>query len=241
MASPIHSPEELQSLRRFTVPTLANAIETFGVVPRDAGYCDASLRCHYPEMPLMLAYAVTARVATARPRRGVPEPDYWRFVAAQPGPKVAVVQDIDRPPRGAMWGEWNANVHRALGCVGMVTDGAARDLDGVRKLGFHYFSTHILPSHAHGVFIDFGGAVEVAGLSIRTGDLLAGDQHGVICIPAEIPLRQLAAVAAEIDRLEAEVFALCQSPDFRLDRLVALDASLAARWPKPAVPHTGAG
>jgi regulator of RNase E activity RraA len=227
------APDDLDALRRFTVPTLANAIETFGSVPADSGYCDARLHCHYPDVPLMLGYAVTARVATARPRSGVSEPEYWRFVAARPGPKVAVVQDIDRPPRGAMWGEWNANVHKALGCIGMVTDGAARDLDGVRRLGFHYFSTDILPSHAYGVFIDYGGAVEVAGLTIRTGDLLAGDQHGVLRIPPEIPVIELAEAAAQIDRLEAEVFALCQSPGFRLEALVELDASVGARWPRP--------
>jgi regulator of RNase E activity RraA len=68
-------------------------------------------------------------------------------------------------------------------------------------------------------------------LTIATGDLLACDEHGVIRIPPEIPLPDLARVAAEIDRLEAEIFALCQSPGFSLEKLIALDASVAARWP----------
>jgi 4-hydroxy-4-methyl-2-oxoglutarate aldolase len=238
MQTPRHSPEELDAIRRFTVPTLANAIETFGVIPSNEGYCDSTMQCRYPELPLMVGYAVTARVSTDQPpsqvRPGVSEPDYWRFIAGQPGPKVAVVQDIDRPPRGAMWGEWNSNVHKALGCVGMVTDGAARDLDAVRKLNFHFFSSHVLPSHGYGAFIDYGGAVRVAGLTVQTGDLLVGDMHGVLFIPPEIPLFELAQVAAEIDRLESEIFALCQSPDFSVDALAALDQSVASRWPKPA-------
>jgi len=227
--------QELDALRSFTVPTLANAIETFGVVEPTAGSCDSSMRCHFPEMGLVLGFAVTARVSTDQPpspvRPGVAEPDYWRFVRQRTGPKVAVVQDIDHPPRGAMWGEWNANVHRALGCVGMVTEGAARDLAAVRRLGFAFFSTAVLPSHGRGMFIDYGGSVRVAGLTIATGDLLACDEHGVIRIPPEIPLPDLARVAAEIDRLEAEIFALCQSPGFSLEKLIALDASVAARWP----------
>lgn len=237
MQSARHTKEELDAIRPFKVPTLANAIETFGVIPSNSGYCNLTMKCHFPDMPLMLGYVVTARVSTDQPpskvRPGIQEPDYWRFIASQPGPKVAVVQDIDNPPAGAMWGEWNANVHKALGCVGMVTDGAARDLDGVRKLGFHYFSTHILPTHGYGAFIDYGGSVRVAGLVVQTGDLLAGDQHGVILIPAEIPLLKLAEVAAEIDRLESEIFALCQSPDFSIEKLIELDASVASRWPKP--------
>lgn len=237
MRDVIHTKEELDAIRAFTVPTLANAIETFGVIPSNEGFCDSSIRCHFPHMPLMLGYAVTARVSTDQPpsetRPGVSEPDYWRFIASQPGPKIAVVQDIDTPPRGAMWGEWNSNVHKALGCVGMVTDGAARDLDAVQKLNFHFFSSHVLPTHGFGAWIDYGGSVRVAGLTVRTGDLLAGDMHGVLFIPPEIPLLELAKVAAEIDRLESEVFALCQSKDFSIEAMEALDQSVAKRWPKP--------
>lgn len=233
-----HKTQELDALRQFTVPTLINAIETFGVIPSNEGYCDSSLKCHFPEMPLMLGYAVTGRVSTDQPpsqvRPAIHEPDYWRFVESQPGPKIAVVQDIDSPPKGAMWGDWNANVHKALGCVGMVTEGAARDFDGVRQLDFHFFSTHILPSHGYGMFIDYGGSVRVAGLTINSGDLLVGDKHGVAIIPAEIPLLELAQVAAKIDSLESEIFVLCQSDHFSVEKLAELDASVAARWPKPS-------
>jgi 4-hydroxy-4-methyl-2-oxoglutarate aldolase len=143
-----HTQAELDAIRRFTVPTLMNAIETFGVVPNNSGYCDGTLQCRFPDLPLMLGYATTARISTDQPpsqvRPGINEPDYWRYIAAQPGPKVAVVQDIDNPPMGAMWGEWNSNVHKALGCVGMVTQGAARDLDAVSEMNFHFFSTQIM-------------------------------------------------------------------------------------------------
>jgi regulator of RNase E activity RraA len=233
-----HTKDELDAIRRYTVPTLANAIETFGVIPSNEGYCDASLHCHYPDLPLMVGYAVTARVSTDQPpspvRPSIHEPDYWQYIASREGPKVAVVQDIDSPPKGAMWGEWNSNVHKALGCVGMVTEGAARDLDGVRKLNFHFFSTHVLPTHAYGAFIDYGGSVRVAGLVIRPGDLLVGDQHGVLLIPPEISLIALADTARKIDELESEIFALCQSPGFSVDKLAELDQSVSSRWPKPA-------
>jgi regulator of RNase E activity RraA len=229
--------DDLDAIRSLTVPTLANAIETFGVIPSNSGYCNGRLRCHFPNMPLMVGFAVTARVSTDQPpsqiRPGIHEPDYWRYIANQPGPKVAVVQDIDNPPYGAMWGEWNSNVHKALGCVGMVTEGGARDLDAVKKLNFHFFSTQILPSHGYGAFIDYGGSVRVAGLTVQSGDLLVGDMHGVLRIPKEIPLRALAEAAREIDRLESEVFALCQSKDFSIEALEALDQSVASRWPKP--------
>lgn len=41
-----------------------------------------------------------------------------------------VVQDLDKPTMyGAFWGEVNSNIHKALGCVGTITDGGIRDTD----------------------------------------------------------------------------------------------------------------
>jgi len=230
-----HTREELKAVRKFTVPTLANALEVFKIIPQNEGFCNSEMVCRFPKMPLMLGYAVTSRVCTdqypSNIRPGISEPDYWQFVHDQAGPKVAVCQDIDTPPKGAMWGEWNSNVHKALGCVGMVCEGACRDLDGVQKLGFHFFSTQVLPTHGKGFFIDYGGDVRVAGLIVRMGDLIAADMHGVILIPSEVPLMELARVAAEIDNLESEVFALCQSSAFTVEAMAKLDTSIAQRWP----------
>lgn len=127
-----------------------------------------------------------------------------------------------------MGGAWNSHGHKALGRMGMVTEGAARDLDGVASLGFHGFSTQILPTHGGGVLIEHGEPVTVAGLEIKGGDLLAGDRDGVSMIPRQIPLAELGRVAAELDRLEARIFVLCLARDFTLEELTALDAEIAA-------------
>jgi hypothetical protein len=57
--------------------------------------------------------------------------------------------------------------------------------------------------------------------------------HGVLAIPPEIPLEDLAKVGHEIDQLESEIFAFCQSPKFNIDDLAKLDASVQSRWPRP--------
>jgi regulator of RNase E activity RraA len=134
-----------------------------------------------------------------------------------------------------MWGEWNANVHRALGCVGTVTDGAARDLEQVAALGFHVFSTSVSVAHGYGRFTGFGAPVSVAGLAIATGDVLVADRHGVLRLPPRdlVPVDELVDVADEIDRLEGEVFAYCQSVGFTVDGLRAVTESVDARWPRP--------
>lgn len=232
-----HMPDELAAVQKFSVPTLANALETFHVLPSNDGFCSPELKCLFPAMGTMVGYAATVRITSDQPpseaHQPIDEPQYWHWLDAQQGPKIVVVQDRDVPPKGAIWGEWNSHVHQALGCVGTITQGGVRDLDDVQHLGFHFFATAVLPSHAYAMFTDYGGPVCVAGLTIRTGDLLAGDRHGVILIPPEVPLAELASVSKEIERLEKEIFDFCKSPSFNLEGLAELDRSVQDRWPKP--------
>src|SRR5262245_621336 len=228
-------PTDLTELRTLTVPTLANAVELFEVVPPNAGYNRSPLTCHFPELGMCAGYAVTVTARTDTQAEAMDEPKYWKWLETMPGPKIVVVQDLDEPPGGAMWGEWNANVHRALGCVGTITQGAVRDLDALDRLRFHAFATSV------SVAVGYGDPVQVAGLPIETGDLLVADQHGVLRIPSDIPLKELCATARRIDELESEIFAYCARNDFTVDGLTALQESVLARWPHPRTSKGPAG
>ena len=90
----------------------------------------------------IVGYAVTSQTRAAFAPESGPDltGDYLRYVAEQPGPKIAVGQDLDDPPGlGAQFGEVNATIHKRLGCLGHITDGCPRDLDEVRDLGFQLF------------------------------------------------------------------------------------------------------
>jgi regulator of RNase E activity RraA len=232
----------LDELRTLTVPTLANAVEAFGVVAPNTGFNTRPLTCHFPAFGMCVGYAVTLQATTNRAPDLAPPPidetAYWRWLSTMDGPKIVVLEDLDDPPGGAMWGEWNANVHRTLGCVGTITQGAVRDLDALERLGFHAFATSVSVAHGYGAFVSYGEPVNVAGLPIRTGDVLVADLHGVLRIPPEIPLVELLETGRAIDRLESEIFAECQSADFSIDRLERLQESVLARWPHG--PHGGA-
>lgn len=236
--------DPLADLRTLTVPTLANAVEAFGVVPANRGYTTRPLTCHFPALGMCVGYAATVHATTDRAPGDAPppvdEPAYWRWLErlASRGPIVVVLHDLDDPPGGAMWGEWNGHVHRALGCVGTITQGAVRDLDALERLGFHTFATSVSVAHGYGAFTGYGEPATVAGLTVRTGDLLVADRHGVLRIPPEIPLGDLVEAGREIDRLEAEVFACSRSVDFSVGRLEQVQESVLARWPRG--PHAGA-
>jgi 4-hydroxy-4-methyl-2-oxoglutarate aldolase len=133
-----------------------------------------------------------------------------------------VMEDIDQPPGvGAYFGEVQTNIHRRLGCIGVVTNGHVRDLDEVHALGFHYFAGGVCVSHAYVHLIDFGLEVNVGGTSVHSGDLIHADKHGVLLVPKEIA-GDIPAAAAKVADREHRVISHCRSPDFSLEELSRL-------------------
>jgi 4-hydroxy-4-methyl-2-oxoglutarate aldolase len=222
--------EELETLRWIPTPAVANAIETFHLRPRTVGFMGPEIRQMFPSLPPIIGYAVTARVVAAYdpgPKGPVSRIDYWRYIeASSPGPRIAVVEDLDDPPAiGAFFGEVNANIHRALGCVGAITNGGIRDLSEVEALGFPIWAGSVVVSHAYVHLVHFGTPVRLGGLVVRPGDLLLADRHGVIQIPLEIA-RAIPEAARRIEEREKAIIRYCQSPGFSADGLAELMARL---------------
>ncbi len=233
MTGPTLSLDQIDALKRYNTPTIANAIEVFDVRGRHLGFLPHRIRCLLPDLPPIVGYAVTSRTRAALPGEGEVGPDvnadYLRYVAAQPGPKIAVGQDLDDPPGlGAQFGEVNATIHRKLGCVGHITDGCPRDLDEVAALGFGLFGLNPCVSHAYVRLVDFGTPVELAGVPIEPGDLIHADKHGVCLVPHAIAPR-LAEACAEVERLERPLLEHCRSEAFDLEEYIRLRAAMKAK------------
>lgn len=218
------SSEDLEKLRNITTPTIANAIERLKIRRNTEGYTDPTIRCFFPELDPIAGYACTAVIRSRQPN---PKPKYssrgpyWDYVQGCPVPRIAVVQDLDQPPAGAYFGEVNSNIHKRLGCVGVITDGSVRDLDESRALGFPFFASAVSVSHAYAHLEDFNVTVRVGGLEVRPGDLLVADKHGAILIPAGTE-RDVIAAAKEIEQYERPMIELCKSPEFSTERLAEL-------------------
>jgi 4-hydroxy-4-methyl-2-oxoglutarate aldolase len=227
MAYPL-SPDQLEALRRLDACTLANAIESFHERLRNEGYMNNSVRCLFPRLEPMIGYAATLKVRGSAPPMGnnpYPErTDWWDYVLSLPAPRVVAVQDIaSRPGTGSLIGAVNMHILEALHCVGVVTNGAVRNIPSAESAGFHYFAGSVTVSHAYVHIVELGTPVEVGGLKINSGDLLHGDIHGVQCIPMDLA-EQIPAVAAKITAREQELIALCRSPEFSLEKLRAAKA-----------------
>lgn len=224
--------EEIENLRRWSTCAVSNAIELFNVRPRNEGFMLSEIKCLFPDWRPMIGYAVTAVISAQSPEgRRIQPREWWEEIQKIPSPRVAVIHDLDRPVVGSFWGEVNANIHRALGCVGTVTDGSVRDLDEVKELGFHFFASGISVSHAYVHLVDVGIPVKVGGLLVKPGDLIMGDKHGVISIPLEIA-KDVPQAAQLIEDWERRVINFCKSDKFTLEGLKELYMAPRPTWPR---------
>ena len=111
---------------------------------------------------------------------------YRHYVGSLPGPKSVVVQDLDKPQViGSFWGEVNSNIHRALGCIGTITDGAIRDLDEMTNAGYKALARRLCVGHAYVTPVRWNCEVDVFGRKITPGQLIHADKHGFLTIPPE--------------------------------------------------------
>jgi regulator of RNase E activity RraA len=222
---------ELDALKRWPTCAISNGIELFNIRPRNEGFMLPEIKCVFPDLGPMIGYAVTAVItADSSEGRRIQPPDWWEQIQKIPGPKVVVIHDIDRPVLGSFWGEVNSNIYKVLGCIGTVTDGSVRDLNEVKELGFHFFSSCISVSHAYVHLVEVNIPVKVGGLVVKPGDLIMGDQHGVISIPMEIA-RDVPKAAQLVEDWERRVINLCKSKEFSLNGLKERYLS-----PRPTLP-----
>jgi regulator of RNase E activity RraA len=182
---------DLLQLKRWNTPTIYNGWEQ--ITKCDSG-ADAfnieETRDFMPQMGPMVGYAVTLVIepgnASHRQKNPKAGEEFRRYIASIPGPKIVVVQDLDKPRvLGSAWGEVSANMFRALGCVGTITDGAIRDLDEMTNAGFKALARRLCVGHAHVHPVRWNCEVEVFGRKVSPGDLIHADKHGFLVIPPE--------------------------------------------------------
>jgi len=215
----------LKALVGLSTPSVANAIDALGVRPKVGFTMRPEIACQFIELPPVVGYAATVTIAAEYP----PDPAsaihrhaYWDFLASLPKPLILVAQDLDEPSGlGAFLGEVNGTIHRGLGCIATITNGGYRDVDEMRALGLQVFAQYAITSAANMHIVEFGKPVRVGGITVTSGDLLHGDRHGVISVPAEAAQR-IPEAAARIREKELEIVSLYASGKFTLDELKKL-------------------
>jgi 3-hexulose-6-phosphate synthase/6-phospho-3-hexuloisomerase len=126
----------------------------------------------------------------------------------QAGPGDVLVID-SRGTQTAMWGELASHSSQVKGLAGVVIDGAIRDIDDIRAMGFPAWSRWVVPNagepKGHG---EIGSEVRCGGQAVRSGDWIIADDMGVVVVPQE-QAGEVANRSVEVhereDRLREEI------------------------------------
>jgi 3-hexulose-6-phosphate synthase / 6-phospho-3-hexuloisomerase len=108
----------------------------------------------------------------------------------------APVQAIDHARKGdvividacqgevAVWGELATHSCISKGVAGVVIDGAVRDIDDIRRLGFPVYARHFTPTAGEPKgFGEINAPIEICGRKVEPGDWIIGDESGIIVVP----------------------------------------------------------
>ena len=189
----------IAELRSFDLPTILNGWEK--ITKHDGAkecFNIEETKDFMPELGTVVAYAVTVVIEPSNPahkKNTQAKREYREYVSQAAGPKIAVVQDLDKPKTyGAFWGEVNSNIHKSLGCAGTIVDGGIRDLDEMKALEFKALARRLCVSHSHVHPVEWNCPVEVFGTKVDPGQLVIADQHGFLAVPTEDENALLAAV-----------------------------------------------
>lgn len=205
--------EMLQALKDFDTPSITNVVATYPLNPLCLGlynpwtenwYTDQTIRCMYPELGRTVGYAVTCVY-------GLPDPGFNRLtfmdvidaLDASPKPTILVLQQKFPPEIAGKVGLSGGNMTsamKAVGCLGMISNGPSRDLDEIRPMKFQYMLTGVSAGHGAMAVYAVNVPVSVGGMDVCPGEIIHMDEDGAVKFPAN----KLEAVLTNVQALQKE-------------------------------------
>jgi 4-hydroxy-4-methyl-2-oxoglutarate aldolase len=203
----------LLALKDFDTPSITNVVATYPANPLCLGlynpwtenwYTDQTVRCMYPELGRTVGYAVTCVY-------GLPDPSFKRLsfmdvidaLDASPKPTILALQQKFPPEIAGKVGLSGGNMTsamKAVGCVGVVSNGPSRDLDEIRPMKFQYLLSGVTPGHGDMAVYAVNVPVSVAGMDVSPGEIIHMDEDGAVKFPAD----KLEAVLTNVRALQIE-------------------------------------
>ncbi len=205
--------EMLLALKDFDTPSITNVVATYPANPLCLGlynpwtenwYTDQTVRCMYPELGRTVGYAVTCVY-------GLPDPSFKRLtfmdvidaLDASPKPTILVLEQRFPPAIAGKVGLSGGNMTsamKAVGCVGVVSNGPSRDIDEIRPMKFQYILSGVTPGHGDMAVQAVNVPVSVAGMDVAPGEIIHMDEDGAVKFPAG----KLEAVLTNVTALQKQ-------------------------------------
>ena len=221
----------LEELKNFDTPSITNVVATYPDHPPCLGlynpwsenwYTDQSIRCMYPELGRTVGYAVTCVF-------GMPDPGYSRLTfmdvvdALDTSEKPTILVLEQRFPKKisgkvGLAGGNMVSAMKALGCVGLISNGPSRDLDEIRPMKFQYMLTGAAAGHGDMAVHAVNVPVSVGGMDVAPGEVIHMDENGACKFPSD-----------RIGEVLDNVTALQREEEERMGRLQAAGSAAEVR------------
>ena len=225
------SRQMLEELKNFDTPSITNVVATYPDHPLCLGlynpwsenwYTDQSIRCMYPELGRTVGYAVTCVF-------GMPDPGYSRLTfmdvvdALDTSDKPTILVLEQRFPKKisgkvGLAGGNMVSAMKALGCVGLISNGPSRDLDEIRPMKFQYMLTGAAAGHGDMAVHAVNVPVSVGGMDVAPGEVIHMDENGACKFPSD-----------RIGEVLDNVTALQKEEEDRMGRLQAAGSAAEVR------------
>lgn len=185
----------IDNLKKLDVPSISDAMDKLGIpagclgikpVVRGHSFCGRAFTVHY--VPCGVHKGTVG--------------DFLDDVA----PGEVIVIDNSGREYCTVWGDIMTNVAAHRGIEATVIDGVCRDINGIEKLNYPVYSKgYYMMTGKERVEVDaINQPVAISGLQIRPGDILRGDDSGVIVIPTEYA-EQIVKSAQHIEATEQQI------------------------------------
>jgi 4-hydroxy-4-methyl-2-oxoglutarate aldolase len=218
----------INELRKFDTASICNVVATYGgtdiclsIYDPWLGeyYTDASIRCMYPDLGPVCGYSATALYSDKRPEsRSI---DRWTLpehLNSTPKPAILVAKQTysaGLENRSGLFGGVLTAQFKALGVVGVLTDGAIRDLEEIREQKVQYLATGLTSGHGDLQLCAAGLHLKVAGMAVEPGEIIHMDQCGAVKFPVKYLPKVLEYVTELLKREENDKL-FFQNPGFSL-------------------------
>lgn len=213
----------MEELKNFDTPSITNVVATYPTSELCLGlynpwserwYTDQTIKCMYPELGRLVGYAVTCVY-------GLPDPNFNRLtfgdvvdaLDAMPKPTILVLEQKFPPELAGRVGLAGGNMvsaMKALGCVGLISNGPSRDLDEVRPMQFQYMLTGVTAGHGAQAVHSVNAPVSVGGMDVAPGEIIHMDENGAVKFPAD-KLPEVLDLARKLQKEEETRMAALQS------------------------------
>jgi 4-hydroxy-4-methyl-2-oxoglutarate aldolase len=215
-------PDVIRDIQRVAVATVAEAAKYPSSILADVAGRRGGLSGRIAPLAPSMRFAGPAITVEVRPGDNLMI--HAAMAIAQPGDVLVI--DGKGDLGSALMGEIMTQQCMALGVVGVVIDGAVRDSEAIRELGFPMYAAGINPNGPT-KFIPgrLNHPISIGGVSVNPGDLVVGDADGVTVIERDKAAAMLPLAA---EKLAAETQRIADIKSRKALRPGWLDGALRA-------------